>query len=178
MTPATPVQDDAAAGEVARQAEVDSYAIVDTLEEQAYDDLTRLAAEACGVPIALITILDHDRNWFKSRIGVQLAEAPRESAFCEHLTRTPGEVMVVGDALADARFSANPMVVGEPHIRFYVGAPLVSASGHTLGAICAIDTQPRQLDAQQIETLQFLATQVMKTLDERRRALAISPTNP
>lgn len=166
------------ARESARQAEVDAYAIVDTLEEQAYDDLTRLAAEACGVPIALITILDHDRNWFKSRIGTQATQAPRESAFCEHLVLRPGEVLVVGDAMADERFSGNPMVVGEPHIRFYVGAPLVSASGHTVGAICAMDTEPRVLDAQQIATLQFLASQVMKTLEERRRRLATSPTNP
>jgi GAF domain-containing protein len=178
MTRATPVPHDAAASETARQAEVDAYAIVDTLEEQAYDDLTRLAAETCGVPIALITILDHDRNWFKSRVGLQATQAPRESAFCEHLLRLPGDLLVVNDALADARFSGNPQVVGEPHIRFYVGAPLVSASGHTLGALCAIDTQPRELNAEQIETLQFLATQVMQRLDERRRALATSPTNP
>ena len=178
MTSENPAKGDANAGEKARQAEVDSYGVVDTLDEQAYDDLTRLAAEACQVPVALITILDHDRNWFKSRIGLQATQAPRESAFCEHLAQKPGKLLVVPDALADPRFSDNPMVVGEPHIRFYVGAPLVSASGHTLGAICALDTEPRELSTEQMETLQFLATQVMKTLEERRRGLATAPKNP
>lgn len=178
MPSAIPEKNSANVGETARQAEVDSYAVVDSLQEQAYDDLARLAAEACGVPMALITILDRDRNWFKSRIGVQATQATRESAFCEHLVLNPGKVLVVGDALADTRFRGNPMVVGEPHIRFYVGVPLVSASGHTLGAVCAMDVRPRELDANQIETLQFLATQVMKTLEERRHALATSPTNP
>lgn len=178
MTFAIPAKRNADAGEKSRQAEVDSYGVVDTLEEQAYDDLTRLAAEACQVPVALITILDHDRNWFKSRIGLQATQAPRQSAFCEHLVLKPGKLLVVNDALADPRFNGNPMVVGEPHIRFYVGAPLVSASGHVLGAICTLDTEPRELSAEQMETLQFLATQVMKTLEERRRELATWPTNP
>ena len=178
MASAIPAKGNANVGEEARQAEVDSYRVVDTLDDQAYDDLTRLAAEACQAPIALITILDHDRNWFKSRIGLQATQAPRESAFCEHLVLTSGESLVVRDALADPRFSCHPMVVGDPHIRFYAGAPLVSTSGHILGAICALDTEPRELSAEQMETLQFLATQVMKTLEERRRRLATSSTNP
>ena len=178
MPIAVPKKTYAGFGEAARQAEVDSYGVVDTLGEQAYDDLTRLAAEACQVPVALITILDHDRNWFMSRIGLQATQAPRESAFCEHLAPKSGELLIVKDAAADPRFSGNPLVVGEPHIRFYVGAPLVSASGHVLGAICALDTRPRELSDEQLETLQFLATQVMTTLEERRRRLATSPTNP
>jgi GAF domain-containing protein len=168
--------DDAA--ERARQAELDRYQILDTLEEQAYDDLTRMAASVCGVPVALITLLDHDRQWFKSRVGVQATETPREVAFCEHAIRQPGDVMIVNDAMQDERFAANPLVTGDPNIRFYAGAPLVSAGGQALGTLCVIDTQPRELDASQVETLQFLAKQVMAKLEERRLALATSPRNP
>ena len=165
--------------EQARQADLDRYRILDTLEDQAYDDLTRMAAEACRVPMALITFLDHDRNWFKSRIGMQATQTPRELAFCEHLVLRPDEVLIVNDASSDARFRGNPLVVGEPHIRFYVGAPLISSTGHTLGAICALDTQPRTVDAAQIEILQFLAKQVMQKLEESRRApAATSPRSP
>ena len=166
------------AAEQARQADLDRYEVLDTLEEQAYDDLTRMAASVCGVPVALITLLDHDRQWFKSRVGLQATETPREFAFCEHAIRKPGDVMVVNDASLDDRFATNPLVTGDPNIRFYAGAPLVSASGQALGTLCVIDTQPRELDAKQAETLQFLAKQVMDKLEERRRALATSPKNP
>lgn len=158
--------------EAVRQAELDAYAVVDSFEEQAFDDLTRAAADILQTPIALITFLDHDRNWFKSRIGISATQAPREFAICEHMLLQPGEVLVVRDARVDDRFRDNPLVIGEPNIRFYAGAPLVSPSGHTLGAICAIDTRPRDIDARQIERLQFLARQVIDTLEERRRALA------
>ena len=169
--------DDAA--EMSRQAELDRYQILDTLEEQAYDDLTRMAASVCGVPVALVSLLDHDRQWFKSRMGMQATETPREFAFCEHAIRRPGDVMVVNDATRDDRFAANPLVTGDPNIRFYAGAPLVSAGGQALGTLCVIDTQPRELDEKQLETLQFLARQVMEKLEERRRALATtSPKSP
>jgi GAF domain-containing protein len=163
------------AAEQARQAELDRYGILDSLEDQAYDDLTRMAASVCDAPVALITLLDHGRNWFKSRIGTQATEAPREFAFCEHAIRRPGEVMVVSDAALDARFSSTPQVAGAPNIRFYAGAPLVTASGHALGTICVLDLRPRQLDATQIETLQFLAKQVMDKLDAHKAALAETP---
>ena len=154
-----------------RQAEVERFGILDTPEEQAYDDLTRMAASICDVPIALITVLDRDRNWFKSRIGMQQSQSPRAFAFCEHMAHSPGDLLVVADASIDPRFSKNPQVVGDPNIRFYAGAPLVSANGQMLGALCVIDVKPRELDAKQIETLQFLARQVMDKLEERRRAL-------
>lgn len=161
--------------ERARQAEVDRLQILDSMEEQAYDDLTRMAASVCGVSVALITLLDHDRQWFKSRVGVQATETPREFAFCEHAIRRPGDVMVVNDATLDTRFASNPLVTGDPNIRFYAGAPLVTAGGQALGTLCVIDTQPRELDAKQVETLQFLAKQVMAKLEERRRALVLKP---
>lgn len=162
--------DDAA--ERARQSELDDFRIVDTLEEQAFDDLTRMAASVCGVPIALISLIDRDRQWFKSRVGLQATETPREFAFCEHAMNGPDTVMVVHDATRDERFATNPLVTGDPNIRFYAGAPLVSAGGHRLGTICVIDRVPRELDAQQLETLQFLSGQVMRRLEERRHALA------
>ena len=158
--------------EQARQAELDSYRIVDTLEEEAYDDLTRTAAHIFQTPIALIAFLDHDRNWFKSRIGLSAAQAPREYALCQHLLLHPGEALIVHDASVDERFRDNPLVVDEPRIRFYAGVPLVSRNRHTLGAICAIDTHPRAVAPEQIEQLSFLAQQVIDKLEQRRAALA------
>ncbi len=158
--------------EAARQAEIDAYQIVDTFEEQAYDDITRLAAATFHTPIAVIAFLDRDRNWFKSRIGISAAQVPREYALCEHMILRPGEVLVVNDAFADDRFRTNPLVTSDPSIRFYAGAPLISPSGHTLGALCAIDTQPREADAEQLAMLQFLAQQVMQKLEERRQGLS------
>lgn len=164
--------------ERARQSELDDFRIVDTLEEQAFDDLTRMAASVCGVPIALISLLDRDRQWFKSRVGLQATETPREFAFCEHAIHAAEPVMMVRDATQDERFAANPLVTGDPSIRFYAGAPLVSSGGQRLGTICVIDRVPRELDARQIETLQFLADQVMRKLEERRQALAAGGPAP
>ena len=129
--------------ERARQSELDDFRIVDTLEEQAFDDLTRMAASVCGVPIALISLLDRDRQCFKSRVGLQATETPREFAFCEHAIHAPEPVMMVRDATQDERFAANPLVTGDPGIRFYAGAPLVSSGGQRLGTICVIDRVPR-----------------------------------
>ena len=160
---------DQSSAEAGRQAAVDQYEIVDTFAEQAFDDLTRLAADTFDTPIALITFLDKDRNWFKSRVGMAASEAPRESAFCEHLLLQPGEALVVNDASTDERFSSNPLVVGEPNIRFYAGAPLIAPSGHVLGAICAISPKPHQVGPEAVETLLFLAKQVVEILEQRRR---------
>ena len=153
-----------------RQAALDQYGIVDSFAEQAFDDITRLAAETFGTPIALITFLDHDRNWFKSRIGMAATQSPREFAICEHLLLRPGQVLVINDASTDDRFCTNPLVVGEPHIRFYAGAPLIAPSGHVLGALCAIDTQPREVSHEALQTLLFLAKQVVAELERRRLA--------
>jgi GAF domain-containing protein len=165
---ASDVKNDGAA-EARRQEALDRLKILDTLEEQAYDDLTRMAADVCAAPVALISLLDRDRQWFKSRIGMNARETPREVAFCEHAIRQPQDVMIVADALQDLRFNANPLVTGDPNIRFCAGAPLVTSAGHAVGTLCVIDTRPRELDAQQIETLQFLARQAIDKLEERRR---------
>ena len=155
--------------EPARQHELDSFAVLDTFEEQAYDDITRAAAELCGTPIALISLTDRHRQWFKSRVGLQATEIPRENAFCAAAICTPNAVTVVEDTMRDTRYAGHPLVVADPNIRFYVGAPLVTSSGHALGTLCALDRRPRQLDANQLETLQFLARQVIAVLEQRRR---------
>lgn len=160
----TPPQDDSA-----RLAELDRLAVLDSAEEQAYDDITRMAADVCGTPIALITLVDGTRQWFKSRVGMQATQTPREHAFCAHAIQTPDQVMVVTDAQQDDRFVNNPLVTGDPNIRFYAGAPLVTTSGQALGTVCVIDTEPRTIDAAQLETLQFMAQQVVVMLEERAK---------
>jgi CheY-like chemotaxis protein len=160
----------AAGQELLRQAQLDAMQVLDTDEEEAYDELTRMAAHFCDAPIALISLLDGDRQWFKSRVGTQLRETPREHAFCSHAIRLPQQVMVVNDASIDERFAGNPLVTGEPNIRFYAGAPLVTSDGHALGTLCVLDSQARSLQRGQIEMLQFLARQVVARLEVRRLA--------
>ncbi len=141
--------------------------VMDTLDEVAYDDITRMAANVCEAPVALISLVDGRRQWFKSRVGLKATETPREHAFCAHAIQAAHEVMVVEDAAADIRFSSNPLVTGDPNIRFYAGAPLVTSDGHALGTVCVIDTVPRELSPHQLETLQFLAQQVVVMMEQR-----------
>lgn len=153
--------------EKARQHALNRFKVLDTPEEQGYDDITRMAADVCGTPMALISLSDHDRQWFKSRVGMQATQSPRENSFCMHALASPLEMLVVQDTSKDQRFVDHPMVIGEPNIRFYAGAPLLSVDGHAIGAICVIDTKPRVLDAGQLEALQFMAQQVMAMLESR-----------
>jgi GAF domain-containing protein len=152
------------------------YGILDTYPEDRFDDLTRLAASICGTPISLISLVDKDRQWFKSKTGLEVCQTPREDAFCAHAIMSP-ELLVVPDASQDPRFATNPLVLGEPHIRFYAGAPLAAPNGHNLGALCVIDRVPRQLSRDQLESLRILSRQVMaqvilgKNLQDLRIAL-------
>lgn len=143
------------------------FHVLDTLDEQAYDDITRLASTQCGTPIALISLTDSHRQWFKSRIGLQVREMPRENSFCAHALEIPHGMLIIEDASLDARFASHPLVVGNPKIRFYAGAPLLTQDGDMLGALCVIDTIPRKLEARQLEELQFMAQQVMVMLESR-----------
>ena len=144
-------------------------AILDTPVESDFDEITELAARLCGVPIALISLVDAERQWFKSRYGLEAIEMPRAQAFCAHAIHQH-EVFIVPDATRDARFSDNPLVLGDPGIRFYAGAPLVSRTGHVLGTLCVVDYVPRELPADHQKTLQVLSRQVMMQFELRQRA--------
>jgi signal transduction histidine kinase len=160
LTPAIP------ANEVSRLKRLHSYRVLDTMPEQVYDDLTRIAAEICDTPIALVSLVDSDRQWFKSRVGLDAAETARDVSFCGHAV-AGGQLLVVPDARRDPRFADNPLVRGAPDIRFYAGAPLVTPNEHVLGTLCVIDRRPRRLDHEQTETLLALARQVVAHLELR-----------
>ena len=153
--------------EAQRLAALREYRILDTAVEKAYDDITALAAYICDVPIALISLVDESRQWFKSRLGLRRQETPRDVAFCAHAILQT-EPLIVRDAMEDERFADNPLVLGGPHIRFYAGFPLTTPEGLALGTLCAIDRKPRQLSTEQQRAMQALARQVMALLDLRR----------
>jgi anti-sigma regulatory factor (Ser/Thr protein kinase) len=155
------------ANEAARLKALHQYKILDTAPEQAFDDLTLIAAQICGVPIALISLVDEDRQWFKSRVGVGLRETPRSVSFCAHAILQQG-IFTVADTLNDARFRDNPLVQGDPHIRFYAGAPITTQDGYALGTLCVIDYVPRKLTDDQNNALQALERQVAAQLELRR----------
>ncbi len=159
-------------GEPARLAALQRYAILDSPPEAEYDELAQLAASICNTPIAAISLLDDTRQWFKSRVGLETKQTPRDISFCDHAIRKPA-MFEVADAGADPRFRNNPLVTGEPRIRFYAGVPLITPDGHALGTLCVIDRQCRHLDEQQRKALNVLARQVMQQL-ELRRALMLS----
>jgi GAF domain-containing protein len=152
------------------------YGILDTHPEDNFNDLTWLAASICGTPFSKISLLDEDRQWFKSKIGLEVRQTPRVESFCAHAIMS-SELFVVPDASRDPRFAANPMVAGEPLVRFYAGAPLIAPNGHILGALCVLDQVPRQLSSEQMESLRILSKQVMahvilgKNLQDLKAAL-------
>jgi signal transduction histidine kinase len=154
-----------------------SYQILDSLPEIEYDDLTRIASQICNVPITLISLIDQDRQWFKSKIGINAEETTREISFCGHAILDPKKPLIVEDASKDNRFVDNPLVTGAPHIAFYAGIPLVDHDGFALGTLCAIDEKPRHLNSNQIECLQALGRQVVQLLELRRSKLALEEKN-
>ncbi len=162
-----PNEPDALAPEDKRQNALDSLAIMDTQAEVAYDDIARLAQSLCDVPIAMVSLIDRDRQWFKARVGTELNAIPRETSFCDHAIRAPGRVMQVPDATRDERFRDNPMVTGEPHVRFYAGAPIVTRGGDVVGAVCVVDRVARELSERQLQGLQALSRQVTLLLELR-----------
>jgi two-component system cell cycle sensor histidine kinase/response regulator CckA len=146
------------------------FHVLDTPAEEMFDELTSIAAAVCGTPISLLTLLDDKRQWFKARVGLDVSETPRSLAFCHH-TIQQDHPFVVTDARADARFADNPLVTGEPHIRFYAGAPLVVGENHHLGTICVIDREPRELEEWQLTTLASLARHASTIIELRAREL-------
>lgn len=156
--------------EAQRQLALDEYGILDTPAEEGFDRLTRLASSLLGTPVALISLLDHSRQWFKSRVGMQSSETPRAWSFCDHAVRQNG-VFVVPDARLDSRFRDNPLVTGEPAIRFYAGAPLRTPTGEQIGTLCIIDHKPHPaLDGRAQSILRDLAALTVDEMELRRAA--------
>jgi GAF domain-containing protein len=165
MIPAKP------ANEQQRLATLRGYAILDTEPEAAFDDLTLLASYVCQTPVALISLIDADRQWFKSKVGVSVTETSRDVAFCASAI-LQSDVLIVSDATQDERFADNPLVVSEPKIRFYAGATLTT-NGQALGTLCVLDRVPRELSPEQLEALRALSRQVLAQLELRRNLLSL-----
>jgi len=145
-----------------------NYAILDSLSEEEFDRITELASLICDVPISLISLVDDDRQWFKSKVGIDVSETPRGLAFCQYAILDT-DTLEVEDATLDERFKANPLVTGDPNIRFYAGHPLIDPQGYALGTICVIDQEPRVLTGKQKRALQLLAKEAMNLIVERRQ---------
>ena len=160
------------ANDAARVGALQKYAILDSEPEQAFDDLTLLASYVCKTPIALISLIDGNRQWFKSKVGISATETSRDIAFCSTAIQQP-DVFVVPDALQDERFRTNPLVVSDPNIRFYAGAPLINEDGYALGTLCVIDRAPRNLAADQEAALKALSRLVLMQMEFRRNLILL-----
>lgn len=148
---------------------LEQFRILDTPPEKSYDDITRIAAMLCGTSIAVVTLIDNYRQWFKSKVGIEGEQTPRNEAFCSY-TILRKTTMIVEDTHLDDRFKNHPLVLGEPHLRFYVGAPLLTAEGYALGSLCVADTVPRELSQERREALESLAALVMTQMEQKRMA--------
>ena len=160
------------ANDAARVSALQKYAILDSEPEQAFDDLTQLASYVCKAPIALISLIDENRQWFKSKVGISATETSRDIAFCSAAIQQP-DVFVVPDALQDERFRTNPLVVSEPNIRFYAGMPLINEDGYALGTLCVIDQTPRNLAPEQEAALKALSRVVLMQMEFRRNLILL-----
>jgi hypothetical protein len=155
-----------------RLAALRGYEILDTPPEAGFDDITLLAALTCDAPIALLSLVDSDRQWFKSKVGLTISETSRDVAFCAHAILEPG-LFVVRDAASDKRFANNPLVKSHPKIRFYAGAPLVTPDQHAIGTLCVIDHKPRALSKKQLNALRALTRLAMTELELRREVIEL-----
>lgn len=154
--------------ETTRQRVLDTYRIVDSLPEAAYRDIVELASTLCDAPIALVSLVDRERQWFKASRGLDAAGTRRDEAFCNHAIEAPAQLMEVPDARRDSRFQANPLVTGDLSLRFYAGMPLLAEGGAAIGTVCVLDKQPRELDARQRAGLEALARLTMTLIQARQ----------
>ncbi|MGI4828912.1 MAG: diguanylate cyclase [Janthinobacterium lividum] len=161
--------------DAARLEALHSLQILDTAPEKSFDEAVRLASAICGTPIAVVNLLDEDRQWFKARVGISATEMPRTGSFCNYLIGET-EPMVISDAAIDARFCDNPFVTGDPNVRFYAGMPLNTTEGQTLGTLCVIDTVPHHLTADQTEALAALGRQVTAQIELQAKVRLLRET--
>jgi GAF domain-containing protein len=158
--------------EQARLAALRDLEILDTEPEAEFDELVRRAAEATGAPVAVITLVDEARQWFKARVNLEMESSDRDLSFCAHAILTPDDITVVPDTLQDERFADNLLVTEDPNIRFYAGAPIFTPDGHPVGTLCVIDAAPRNLSDEQAQALRELAAEVSRQIERRRLARA------
>jgi GAF domain-containing protein len=158
--------------EQARLAALRDLEILDTEPEAEFDELVRRAAEATGAPVAVITLVDEARQWFKARVNLEMESSDRDLSFCAHAILTPDDITVVPDTLQDERFADNLLVTEDPNIRFYAGAPIFTPDGHPVGTLCVIDAAPRNLSDEQAQALRELADEVSRQIERRRLARA------
>ena len=154
-----------------------AYDILDTLPEKAYEDIVFIASSICGTPISMVSLVDTDRQWYKARLGVDATQTPRNIAFCSHAILEPDKLLIVDDTSRDSRFADNPLVLQQPKIRFYAGAPLITSDGYALGTLCVIDTKPRHLSDKQQEMLRGLSRLVVAQLELRRTVAELEHRN-
>lgn len=163
--------------EKVRQEAVDRLNILDTLSESSFDNLTLIASQICQTPIALITLIDHDRQWFKSKYGLDVDEMHRDISFCGHAINEPDQILEVNDAQQDDRFHDNPLVAGDPKIRFYAGVPLKGDDNSALGTLCVVDRKPKRLSDDQRKALRAVAEEVVLKMIQRRDAMLLTLEN-
>jgi GAF domain-containing protein len=154
--------------ETARLKALLDYNLLDTPPEEVYDDITQIASEICRTPIALISLIDADRQWYKSKLGISVDEDPRAYSFCAHAILKPDEIFIVPDARRDERFSENPLTIGAPNIVFYAGVPLTDSEGYSLGSLCVVDKRLRTLTENQLLSLKALARLVVTHFELRK----------
>lgn len=163
--------------ESSRLKTLESYAILDTPPEREYDDIVLLASQICGTPIAVVSLIDEDRQWFKARVGLDIDQTHRDHAFCAHAILEPNEMLIVPDATQDKRFSDNPFVTEGDGVRFYAGTPLVTHDEMALGTLCVIDRKPRELNPAQLAALEALGRQLSLRLELRRTSELLRRAN-
>jgi GAF domain-containing protein len=164
--------------EASRLKALQQLRLLDTLPEEVYDDITRIATEITGTSMAMLSLVDKDRQWFKSRQGLEVSETPREYSFCAHSILDPNDVFIVPDARYDERFHDNPLTIGEPYVVFYAGVPVKDADGHALGSLCVIDSRPRELPDHKIEALKALAKLVNTHFELRMNKIKVAQIQP